>query len=232
MLSKIQGDALSRQLGREVAPALQSSPSLTASGAAQPQAPSPPAISQRMNANLVAGIAEQHNANKSIAAPQQGTAQFPFPEPIIALRITPKPEYNPRQSVSGDEQRKSRSRNDKSLSAAKRTGWTERVRGYMPLRKEEVAAKSSAVIKDDETVSSLVRKVRDKTFIYQKRSGGGVWVDQAYKPELMYWRVTQIARGGKEYERLLAEEPQLKEFFSLGKIIIVWGDKVYRVIGQ
>jgi hypothetical protein len=156
-------------------------------------------------------------------------SQAPSPDPVVAPRITPDPKDNPMQSVPASEREKAIARRDNGLPSDRSANWYERARGYLPFRKPESEEKSPATVKDDETVSPLIRKFRDKTFSYQKGAGGGVWVDYAYNPEVMYWRVTRVVQGSKEYERLMAEDPQLKEFFSLGRVIVVWRGKVYRV---
>jgi Putative zinc-finger len=97
--------------------------------------------------------------------------------------------------------------------------------------------KNSAVRKDNKAFSSnidlnkskdLIRHFRGKTFRYVR----GVWIDDQYDAEISAWRLTWLRRGSESYNRVLAEEPQLKEFFDFGPIIIVWQDKIYRVTGK
>jgi hypothetical protein len=149
-------------------------------------------------------------------------------DPVVAPRIAPSSDDNPMRSIALRERRsEARTRSEKSSSPDARPGWYDRVMGFMPAREAEKQADKQPV-QDDETVSPLTRKFRDKSFRFDR----GMWVDQAYKPELMVWRVVRISLKSKEYERLLAAEPQLKEYSSLGPMIIVWGDKVYRITGQ
>ncbi len=96
----------------------------------------------------------------------------------------------------------------------------------MPRDKSEREEKKKSDVADDETINPLVRKVQDKTFVYDR----GFWVDQAYRDNLMAWRVVRLVLGSKEYERVLQEQPNLKEFFKLRPVIVVGRDKVYRVV--
>lgn len=149
-------------------------------------------------------------------------------EPVMAPRIAPSSDDNPMRSIAlRERQQEAKTRSDKSSSAEARPGWYDRVMGFMPAR-EPAKQVSKRPNQDDETINPLTRKLRDKSFRFDR----GMWVDQSYKPEIMAWRVVRLTRNSKEYERLLAAEPQLREFFSLGPIIIVWRDKVYRVMGQ
>jgi Putative zinc-finger len=75
---------------------------------------------------------------------------------------------------------------------------------------------------------SLIKRLRGKTFRHVR----GVWIDDQYDAEMSAWRLTWLRRGSEAYNRVLAEEPQLKEFFDFGPIIIVWQDKIYRVTGK
>lgn len=77
---------------------------------------------------------------------------------------------------------------------------------------------------DDETVRPLTRKVRDKTFRYEN----GRWVDAEFKPEFLPPR-TRLDRDTADFERVLTEHPELKPFFDLGRVIVVWQGKVYEV---
>jgi Putative zinc-finger len=87
------------------------------------------------------------------------------------------------------------------------------------------ANKDSGVGKADK---GLIRHLRGKTFRFVR----GVWIDDQYDAEMSGWRLTLLRRGSEAYNRVLADEPQLKEFFDFGPIIIVWQDKIYRVTGK
>jgi hypothetical protein len=230
--SQVPGDVLSLQMMRDAAGSARPESSALTLNQPQPPMPSTFGVSQRTAANQTSPAlpATLKDAGKQVAAkstvvPQQQTTQFqvPLPGPVVGPRITPHPGDNPMQSDG--EKKEARAREDRELASAKKPGWYDRAMGYLPIRRAEREENPPAPVGDDETVSPLTIKVRDKKFSFQR----GIWIDQAYKPEIMYWRVSRIVQGSKEYERLLAEEPQLKEFFNLGKIIIVWRDKVYRV---
>jgi anti-sigma factor RsiW len=223
--SQVPGDVLSLQMIREAAGSAQSESLASTLNQPQPPVPSPSGVSPRAaQASPTLMDAGKQVAAKSAVTPQQTTQfQVPLAGPAVAPRITPHPGDNPMQSDG--EKEKVRAREDRELASAKKPGWYDRAMGYLPFRKAEREENPSASVGDDETISPLTIKVRDKKFSFQR----GIWIDQAYKPEIMYWRVSRIVQGSKEYEQILAEEPQLKEFFSLGKIIIVWRDKVYRV---
>ncbi|MNC98499.1 hypothetical protein D3C83_164770 [compost metagenome] len=66
--------------------------------------------------------------------------------------------------------------------------------------------------------------MRDKTFRYDN----GRWIDADFKPEFLPPR-TRLDRNGTDFERVLAEHPELKPFFDLGRVIVVWKGKVYEV---
>ncbi len=148
--------------------------------------------------------------------------------PEMAPRINPLPDYNPMYSNS-NRRPANRARNDKSALRTSRPGWSDRVMGFMPIGRPEKSGSSNVEKESNEDLPALmIRKLRDKTFSYEN----GTWIDQSYKPDLMYWRVIRLETGSREYERLLADDPQLREFFNLGQIIIVWRDKIYKVVNR
>ena len=42
------------------------------------------------------------------------------------------------------------------------------------------------------------------------------------------WRLWTLKRGSEQYKQVLADEPQLKEFFDHGPILIVWKTEFIR----
>ena len=144
-------------------------------------------------------------------------------EPDIAPRIFASPSDNPMRSVSYGARRTS-SRSREATVPGSRPVWYDRVMGFMPQQKAEKSPAKTQPI-PDEGVAPLTRKVRDKSFRFER----GIWIDDAYKPELMAWRIVKISRGNSEYDAILAAEPVLRDFFSLGRVILVWKDKVYRI---
>jgi hypothetical protein len=77
---------------------------------------------------------------------------------------------------------------------------------------------------EDENFHALTRKVRDKTFRFDR----GIWIDQDYKPENALPRA-RLTRGSPEFDRILSDIPALAPFFDLGQVIVVWQNKVYEV---
>jgi len=79
---------------------------------------------------------------------------------------------------------------------------------------------------DDESAKLMVWRIRGKVFRFEKDT----WVDQEYKPEMQEWRRWTLTRGSDEYKRVLADEPLLKIFFDHGPILIVWKNRIYKVL--
>ncbi len=77
---------------------------------------------------------------------------------------------------------------------------------------------------EDENFRVMTRKVRDKTFRFEN----GKWIDQEFKPEYLCSR-QRLERGSAEYEKLITDKPELKVFFELGPVIVVWQLVVYEV---
>jgi hypothetical protein len=145
----------------------------------------------------------------------------------LTARIAAPPEYNPMISVTEKPQSRSKPQNGKAELQPAKSKWRERVMGFLPDHKPEPERKTP-LSADDESLKPLTVRIRDKVFRFEQN----MWIDQAYRPEVARWRVTRLVRGSKEFERVLADDPQLKEFFDHGPIIIVWKDKIYRVVGQ
>jgi hypothetical protein len=82
--------------------------------------------------------------------------------------------------------------------------------------------------KDDESSKPLVWRVRDKVFLFDK----GMWIDQEYRSEMQEWRLWPLTRDSEAYKQVLADEPLLKEFFDHGPILIVWKNRIYKVLKQ
>jgi Putative zinc-finger len=184
-----------------------------------------------------------------------------LPTSTAIPRMTPNPEYNPMQSGLLEKEIP-RAKNEKSsLQSQKASIWAyvmDYMKGYLPWRRtenfersferylvigkdarkdsdnkanennannEKNENKDSGVGKADK---ALIRHLRGKTFRFVR----GVWIDDQYDAEMSAWRLTSLRRGSEAYNRVLADEPQLKEFFDFGPIIIVWQDKIYRVTGK
>jgi hypothetical protein len=89
---------------------------------------------------------------------------------------------------------------------------------------------------DNATPNPMQIMIRDKTFCYEKCKGPdlekirGMWIDREYDFEKQKWNLWTLKRGSEEYKQVLADEPLLKEFFDHGPILIVWKNRVYKVL--
>lgn len=185
-----------------------------APGSIQPRASEPVALPEPAAppAQVVAAIPEPAS---ELAALRIQT------ESETAPRILPSPSDNPMRSVSFGA-RGGGPRSRESATPSGRPGWADRVMGFMPQRRAE---KAPARTSDEESVAPLSRKLQGKTFRFER----GTWVDEDYRSDLMAWRVIRLLQGSPEIEKIIAAEPALREFFALGRIILVWKDRVYKV---
>jgi len=89
---------------------------------------------------------------------------------------------------------------------------------------------------DDGALNPMQIMIRDKIFCFEKCKGPdlekfrGMWIDRAYDFEKQKWNLWTLRRGSEEYKQVLADEPLLKEFFDHGPILIVWKNRVYKVL--
>lgn len=91
-------------------------------------------------------------------------------------------------------------------------------------RAENEMKQSSNNVTLDEYVETL-RTVGNKTFLLKD----GVWVDTEFKPDLRL-PVAKLKFGSDEFFSLISNEPQLSEFFAIGrKVVLVYKGKVYQV---
>jgi hypothetical protein len=166
-----------------------------------------------------AGAAPLTISNRSafnIEAPASFVAtEIETPQPMIAARLSPPAEANPAR------------RGKVKLEQPANPSWRNRVLGFMPMSKAETERKPTSEDASTDATRTMAVRINDKLFRFER----GVLVDQAYKDE-MQWRVLKLVRGSREYEQVLAAEPQLKEFFARGAILIIWKDKIYKVVGQ
>jgi hypothetical protein len=79
---------------------------------------------------------------------------------------------------------------------------------------------------DDETPKPMQVMIRGKIFDFKR----GMLIDREYKPEMQKWNVWTLERGSEEYKKVLGDEPLLKEFFDQAPILIVWRDRIYKVL--
>jgi hypothetical protein len=101
---------------------------------------------------------------------------------------------------------------------------------------ERKARADKQAASDDATPKSMQIMIRDKIFCFEKCKGPdlekirGMWIDREYDFEKQKWNVWTLPRGSEEYKKVLADEPLLKEFFDHGPILIVWKNRVYKVL--
>ena len=93
--------------------------------------------------------------------------------------------------------------------------------------KAEGKMKESDKIESPESYLTNVRTVADKTFQLK----GEEWIDSEVQETSSLPRV-EMQFGSDEFFNLIAKEPKLAEFFSLGKkVTVVFKGKIYRVTG-
>lgn len=198
----------------------------TATGPAQlkiQQPPLPPQV-QSFSGNLAPNAVDRM---QSVSFPNRAGAAVPPPSPemnsvsaersnesTVAAKINPSPSDNPMV-------RKGKSTEPQS------SGVLGKALSFIPNRFPKNDSKLEETEIDPDAPKLLTVRVRDKVLSYQ----GGIWVDSTYKPE-MAWRLTKLVRDSDEYKQVLAAEPQLKEYFDRGSIIIVWKDKIYKVVNK
>lgn len=107
------------------------------------------------------------------------------------------------------------------------SGAFDKAFSFLPTRKSEDARKLEEKEIEPDAPKLLAIRRRDKVFNYQ----GGFWVDSSYKSE-MAWRVTKVVLDSEEYKQLLDAEPLLKEYFAHGQAVVVWKDKIYKVVSK
>ncbi|MEP7338161.1 MAG: zf-HC2 domain-containing protein [Acidobacteriota bacterium] len=98
---------------------------------------------------------------------------------------------------------------------------------FVPSRKDGAERKPEMSEIEEGAPKLLAIRVRDKVFNFR----GGMWIDQAYKVD-MAWRITKLVQDSDDYKRVLADEPQLKDFFERGSVIVVWKNKIYKVVSK
>jgi hypothetical protein len=225
------------------------------SGVPTPKEVGPAQIEQTLAANLSAKADGGNNVSAE-AVP----GRFSFDSPV-ALPIAPPPNVNPVivSALSGQaavsaplveskppvalpevpqEVASARiiaplnpSPNDNPMAPKRKSPPTpsvfDRAFAFMPSRKDTGERKLEAKEIEEGAPKLLSIRVHDKVFNFH----AGMWVDQAYRPD-MAWRVTKLVQDSDDYKRVLAEDPQLKDFFERGSVIVVWKDKIYKIVAK
>jgi Ca-activated chloride channel family protein len=92
--------------------------------------------------------------------------------------------------------------------------------------KAEARMKSSDEVFAPDQYLTTIKIVRGKTFLLKD----GVWLDTDYKADSTLKQL-EIKFGSDEFFALLARNPELAEYFSIGeRVVVVVGDRVYKVI--
>ena len=183
----------------------------------------PPAPPQTSSGTLVSSFTGRtafgppvQTISAEVSAPPPPVAELLQRESVLAAHITPSPNDNPmaRKTKGNSNSPSSRSPFAKALS-------------FMPTAKTDNDRKLEEKEIEPDAPKVLTIRRRDKVFNYQ----GGLWIDSAYKQE-MAWRVTKLTFDSDEFNQLISAEPQLKEYFAHGPAIVVWKDKIYKVVGK
>lgn len=154
----------------------------------------------------IASNINPQTASESVAAPPESD------KARIIAPINTSPNDNPMT-------RARRGAKQESTPSVLKNGFS-----FMPSPNADTDRKAELKEIEEGAPRLLTVRVRDKVFSFQS----GLWVDHAYKPD-MAWRMTKLVRGSDEYNQIVAAEPQLKEFFERGAVIVVWKDKIYKV---
>jgi len=149
----------------------------------------------------------------------QGPGVIPRYQPdLVETRSEPPSKSQPNKSLSRQALEAVREMVKRPFSTTGKTSLLSESEG-----KEIPDTKGAS---DDESSKSMVWRIRGKVFRFEK----DMWVDQEYKPEMQEWRRWTLKRGSDQYKRVLADEPLLKEFFDHGPILIVWKNRIYKVL--
>lgn len=139
--------------------------------------------------------------------------------PMAAVsRLVPKPEDNPMRILQLPESRNRRLAEDSSQFRYGRM-----VGGFMPQGRARLSTDLT-----DRLNSAQVRRILDKTFTFNGHS----WVDDAYQNLTTVSGTVNLSVGDATYDKLVAEFPVLRDYFSLRPVVLVWRGRVYRVSGQ
>jgi hypothetical protein len=210
---------LSGQLGEMVGVAN------TASGGAQTRRSAPPRSNISVQLNDLS-VNSESIFEEFKEAPEARAAQETADGPNII------PRYQP-DLIRSRSEPPSKSQPNKSLSQQAVESMRKMIRRISPSVKsgfdsdtdrKEIPDTQGAP--DDETPKPMQVLIRGKIFNFEK----GMLTDREYKPEMQKWNVWTLKRGSEEYKKVLGDEPRLKEFFDRAPILIVWGDRIYKVL--
>ena len=92
--------------------------------------------------------------------------------------------------------------------------------------KAEKKMKESNEVDSPESYLTSVRTIGDKTFQLK----GEEWIDTQFQESSTLPKI-EVQFGSEEFFKLIAKEPKLADFFSLGKkVLVVYKGKLYKVV--
>lgn len=141
-----------------------------------------------------------------------------IPVAVASSRLAPKPEDNPMRILTLPE-----ASNNRLAENSSQFRYGRLVGGFMPQGRARAATELT-----DRLNSAQVRRILDKTFTFNGHS----WVDSDYLNLTTVSGTMSLSVGDANYDKLIAEFPVLREYFSLRPSVVVWRGRVYRVSGQ
>lgn len=178
------------------------------------------------------------NSGPVVLTPRPQTIANAGPQPPPTEPNAQKPEPESRSKTQTDKSRLSKTIDfiadainpfpPKPTIKTESSAFAEEVKPKS--KTESTRARPTPKPADDEGPKQLKHRIRDKVFVFHRNIN--MWFDQDYRDETMLFRRLTLRRGSKDYEDVLAKDPQLKEFFEFGQITIVWKNKVYRVVDK
>jgi len=154
-----------------------------------------------------------------IAELRVGTAQPPPPPPAPAAAPAEEKKGTPNETSPAV-----RLVEPSPAAAGRAEGTSPPVRARLTPRAAAPKADAEAARPAPWRAQSLSRKVGNKTFFFERDT----WVDSEYQYDAKL-PVERFVRDSEEFERVLAAQPVLKQFFDLGQVRVVWRGRVYEV---
>jgi hypothetical protein len=143
-----------------------------------------------------------------------------------ANNAPPPAGARPREAQSAKGEKNNSNRNRDLLRSLK----GGMVSSFMPTNKPDktdVRTKEADTNESPDQRKPLFKRLNGHTFHYDH----GFWIDEDYKSDTKL-PIIRLARGSKDYQQALIENPTLEQFFQLGQVIVVWKGKVYEVRKQ
>lgn len=148
---------------------------------------------------------------------------------LRALEGASRPEEmleNKAAAAKGDS-KKSAPRTQEEVSRDEMAKKAEQIELMKPSAQTRTAANRALRIgrrSKPASTAPATRRVGEKRFHFEN----GVWVDNQYRPAENL-PVTRLTHGSAEFDEVLAKTPELKPYFELKPVIVVWQGTVYQV---